>query len=135
MIAVTTLIFKTIIGAERSFAVPGLIISEQEGGHEYSIASGNNMHGRVFIDQIAGYDDMIQLIPFSLILVGSGIVQDMGIGKKIVELAGFRISGGFSGRQYLCDAGVFRICSKESHRCLNVRAASKRSASLSFSPP
>ena len=97
MIAVTTLIFKTIIGAERSFAVPGLIISEQEGEHEYSIASGNNMHGGVFIDQIAGYDDMIQLIPLSLILVGSGIVQDMGIGKKVVELVGFRISEGFSG--------------------------------------
>lgn len=66
-----------------------LSLVSREGGHEYSIASGNNMHGRVFIDQIAGYDDMIQLIPFSLILVGSGIVQDMGIGKKIVELAGF----------------------------------------------
>ena len=115
MIAVTTLIFKTIIGAERSFAVPGLIISEQEGGHEYSIASGNNMHGRVFIDQIAGYDNMIQLIPFSLILVGSGVVQDMGIGKKVVELAGYRISGGFSGRQYLCDTGVFRCVVKISH--------------------
>jgi len=115
MIAVTTLIFKTIIGAERSFAVPGLIISEQEGEHEYSIASGNNMHGGVFIDQIAGYDDMIQLIPLSLILVGSGIVQDMGIGKKVVELVGFRISEGFSGRQYLCDAGVFRCVVKISH--------------------
>ena len=83
MIAVTTLIFKTIIGAERSFAVPGLIISEQEGGQEYSIASGNNMHGGAFIDQITGYDDMIQLIPLSLILVGSGVVQDMGIGVSL----------------------------------------------------
>ena len=73
------------------------------------------MHGRVFIDQIAGYDDMIQLIPFSLILVGSGVVQDMGIGKKVVELAGYRISGGFSGRQYLCDTGVFRCVVKISH--------------------
>lgn len=83
MVTVTAFVFKTVIGAERSFAVPGLIIREQEGRHEYSIASGNNMHEGVFIDQIAGYDDMIQLIPFSLILVGSGIVQDMGIGKRL----------------------------------------------------
>ena len=115
MVTVTAFVFKTVIGPERSFAVPGLIIREQEGRHEYSIASGNNMHEGVFIDQIAGYDDMIQLIPFSLILVGSGIVQDMGIGKKVVEFVGFRIFGDFSGRQYLCDTGVFRCVVKISH--------------------
>ena len=86
MIAVTAFIFKAIIGSERTFAMPGLIFGKQERWYEYPVASGGNMHGGIFIKQISGNNDMVELIPFTLVFVCSRMIQDVGIGEKVIKL-------------------------------------------------
>ena len=115
MIAVTAFIFKAIIGSERTFAMPGLIFGKQERWYEYPVASGGNMHGGIFIKQISGNNDMVELIPFTLVFVCSRMIQDVGIGEKVIKFVRLRSCGDFFGSQYLCDTGIFRCIVEVTH--------------------
>ena len=67
----------------------------------------NDMHGRLLRDEIPVYDYLIELAPFALVFMTTRELSYMGA----------------------------RISNRESLDPRKVRAASKRSFSLSFSPP
>lgn len=85
MIAVTSLIFKAVVGACGTFAVPGFIFCQQEVGAEYADTFGDYVHTGFLPDKVAGNDDLVELVPCSLILVRTGEIQPMRIGIQIVE--------------------------------------------------
>ena len=127
MIAVTALIFKAVIGAERTFPLPGLIVGEQERRYENPVTSREKVHGGCSIDKVSGDDDMVQLIPFALILMGSRIIQNVRIGKKVVQLFRFDPFADFSGCQYLCDASILcRIVEIAHNQYLRVCTSSEQ---------
>lgn len=110
MVAEAAVVNRSEVGAERLDAAVALVGLRQEGRGKDSAACRRRVEARGRAKQLAVNDDMVELVPTSLVFIGA---SDVGfrpeVGRQDIEL--LRAWGGFQRGCLCCLAGVW-VCVK-----------------------
>ena len=110
MVAEAAVVNRSEVGAERFDAAVAFVGLRQEGRGKDSAACRRRVEARGRAEQLAVDDDMVELVPTSLVFIGA---SDVGfrpeVGRQDIEL--LRAWGGFWRDCLRCLAGVW-VCVK-----------------------